>query len=129
MLHKLCAVGATECDYSVAMNSSPLPSSHDAATETRIRELAYFLWVDAGCPPNDELSHWYLAEKTVLAATSATPPPSSPHYSIRATLAEHQSDPTHRFHDPAKVHDTRLDVVAGEARQRVRGRHSGTPRS
>jgi hypothetical protein len=106
--------------------NSPRPS-HDPATETRIRELAYFLWVDAGCPPNNDHAYWYAAEKTVLTVAPAEAAP-SPHYSIRATLAEHQSDPTHRFHDPAKIHDSRLDVVAGEARQRVRGRHGGTPR-
>jgi len=105
--------------------NSELPLFRPASvTETRIRELAYFLWVDAGCPPNDDLSHWFTAEKLVLADT----PDPAQHFSIRATLAEHNSDPTHRFHDPAKVHDARLDVVAGEARQRVRGRHGGTPR-
>lgn len=110
------------------MNSELPPNRPDSVTETRIRELAYFLWVDAGCPPNDDLSHWLVAERTVRAETPDAAPTPSQHFSIRATLAEHNSDPTHRFHDPAKVHDARLDVVAGEARQRVRGRHGGTPR-
>ena len=45
--------------------------------------------------------------------------------SIKNTVAAHLSDPTHRFHAPGSKHDIRLDVVAGEARQRVRGRHFG----
>lgn len=101
----------------------------DADNETRIRELAYFFWVDAGCPAGDDLTHWLAAETQVLLDTPVPAPAnSSPHFSIRETVAQHDSDPTHRFHDPSKSHDARTDVVAGEARQRVRGRHSGTPR-
>jgi hypothetical protein len=106
----------------IGIMNPPLPSSHDPATEARIRELAYYLWVDAGCPPNNELAHWYDAEKRVLAETRHVVAPPSPHYSIRATLAEHESDPAHRFHNPAHAQDARRGVVAGEARQRVRSR-------
>jgi hypothetical protein len=49
----------------------------------------------------------------------------SSHFSIKTTVAAHLSDPAHRFHAPGAVHDGRLDVIAGEARQRVRGRRFG----
>ena len=33
--------------------------------EDRIREIAYFLWLDEGCPEGEAERHWSMAEATV----------------------------------------------------------------
>jgi hypothetical protein len=106
-----------------------LPSVSESL-EDETRQRAYFLWLDQGCPHGADWEHWFTAKQQLIvgiaSAVAEKPAPaaaSSPHYSIGRTLADHQSDPTHRFHAPGAPHDSRLDVVAGEARQRVRGRH------
>ena len=97
--------------------------------EHRIREGAYFRWLDLGRPHGDDQAHWFWARQQLIArdlAPDKGPTPAadpSPHFSIQNTVATGLSDPTHRFHDRKTPHDARLDVVAGEARQRVRGRH------
>ncbi len=48
------------------------------------------------------------------------------HLTIKDSVANSLSDPAHRFHGTGPAHDDRLDVIAGEARQRVRGRHFDT---
>jgi hypothetical protein len=114
------------------MNGTTVPSSLPAPElrEERIRQRAYLLWRERGCPAGQDHDHWFLAQQEL--STPASPPiavipahadevsPPLPH---GRTLANRSSDPTHRFHSPAIAHDGRLDVVAGEARQRVRGRH------
>lgn len=45
---------------------------------------------------------------------------------IRATLAQHQSDPNHKFHGPAGSHDARADVAASGNRQRLRAHRPGS---
>ncbi|MES1167503.1 MAG: DUF2934 domain-containing protein [Pseudomonadota bacterium] len=98
-------------------------------SEDQIRQRAYFLWLERGGPEGEDRAFWYAAEQQLLEDQPAAAPdqPASAanvtdHYSIRHTLADHRSDPTHRFHAPGVPHDDRLDVIAGEARQRVRGR-------
>jgi hypothetical protein len=39
--------------------------------EERIREIAYFLWLEEGCPEGQADQHWAAAETTV---TQPTPP-------------------------------------------------------
>jgi hypothetical protein len=100
-------------------------------TEHFVRERAYFLWIDRGCPLGDDLSHWFTAEQQMLVAgepAAAAPTPAAvppPTLTIRHTLAAHLADPAHRFHNPEHSSDERTRVVAGEARQRVRGRRQG----
>lgn len=36
--------------------------------DQRIRELAYYKWIDAGCPSNKDLDFWLSAEADYLAA-------------------------------------------------------------
>lgn len=58
----------------------------------------------------------------VPAQKSAIPSESSDAQTIAHTLANHQSDPGHKFHVPAHKKDGRLSVAAGERMQRVRAR-------
>jgi hypothetical protein len=111
--------------------SSPSPRESEVPAE-RIRERAYFLWLEHGCPEGENLDHWLAAEREFFAVgpAAANEPPSTfgeppSLFSIKKTVAAHLSDPTHRFHATGAVHDNRVDVIAGEARQRVRGRHFG----
>src|SRR5476651_528233 len=95
--------------------------------EELIRQRAYFLWLDGGCPQGGDWEHWFTARQQLLAvidpSAAGNPSPGDgtlAHFSIRETLAAHLSDPAHRFHGTGVAHDNRQDVVAGEARQRVR---------
>jgi hypothetical protein len=36
----------------------------------RIREIAYFLWIDEGCPEGEEVRHWTTAESVHDAEAS-----------------------------------------------------------
>ena len=113
------------------MNPTPRAALNESERlEARIRERAYFLWLERGRPPGEDCDHWFTAKQQLL--TESVPPDAdrSPpgqdqtsHFTIEKTLATHLADPAHRFHAPGQAHDARLDVVAGEARQRVRGRH------
>ena len=110
------------------MKSLPSDSLSDSALpEHLIRERAYFRWLDLGRPDGDDEAHWFSAREQIAAESCATEHrpefSSSAHFSIQSTLASGLSDPTHRFHERQRPRDARLDVVAGEARQRVRGRH------
>ena len=112
------------------MKSLPPDSlSNPVLPEHLIRERAYFRWLDVGRPDGDDQAHWFWAREQIAAGSFATDHRSAPessssaHASIQPALANGLSDPTHRFHDPQRARDARLDVVAGEARQRVRGRH------
>ena len=107
----------------------PYASPEPEPQEEQIRQRAYFLWLDRGCPGGGDWEHWFTARQELLAAigrqAADAPSPASAHFSIRNTQAAHLSDPSHRFHWTGAAHDNRLDVVAGEARQRVRGRRFG----
>jgi hypothetical protein len=112
------------------MNPHPV-SPGSASLPDQIREAAYFEWLDRGCPHGDDWAHWFAARKRLdaqfhlSAAANPQMPAGGPKFSIQQTLAAHSSDPTHRFHGPGAAHDDRQNVIAGEARQRVRGRHFG----
>ncbi len=41
-------------------------------SQQRIRERAYFLWLDAGCPDDRALEHWHEAHQTEIVATRST---------------------------------------------------------
>jgi hypothetical protein len=86
--------------------------------EQRVRERAYSLWLARGSPHGNDWHDWLTATHQ-LQTESAAPP----HPKIKDAVAAHTNDPAHRFHGTGAAHDARVDVVAGEARQRVRGRH------
>lgn len=97
--------------------------------DQQIRDRAYFRWLDLGRPDGDDLAHWFWARQQLATPASATdrePAPHAPDTGPRPadnTAASALPDPTRRFHDRQTPRDARLDVVAGEARQRIRGRH------
>lgn len=109
------------------MKTTPTESQEHESPEDMIRRIAYFRWIDSGCTNGNDWDHWLSAEKQLLAAMMPVAVDegsgvSPTHFSVRTTVAQHLSDPTHRFHAPGAAHDARLDVVAGEARQRIRAR-------
>jgi hypothetical protein len=56
------------------MNSSAIAELTSTATRCEeTRELAYYRWVDRGCPTGDEWADWFAAE----AALRAEPEPSA----------------------------------------------------
>jgi hypothetical protein len=104
------------------------PTTRPESPDTWIRERAYYLWLERGCPEGEALQDWLAATAEFAArpAAAATYPEDkyTPEtFSIRHTIDQHESDPTHRFHSPAVAHDSRLNVAANEAPQRIRGRH------
>ena len=107
----------------------PTSGRESGSLEDRIRERAYFLWLERGRPPGEDRAHWLAAEQQLLAEFASERPPQadgpSRHFSIHKTVSAHLGDPTHRFHGPGAAHDDRVSVVAGAARQRVRGRRPG----
>lgn len=46
-----------------------------ADVEHRIRERAYAIWLEEGCPDGHDQEHWALAERQVLAETAADAEP------------------------------------------------------
>lgn len=40
------------------------------SSQQEIQELAYFKWVEAGCPQSDGVDFWLQAEQEVLSRTS-----------------------------------------------------------
>jgi hypothetical protein len=111
------------------MKTNPTaPATLPEPPEEWIRERAYHLWLNRGCPAGEDLQDWFAAKAELEARpASVTSYPEEKYtvesFSIRNTLDEHQSDPTHRFHAPSVAHDSRLNVAANEAPQRIRGRH------
>jgi len=106
------------------------PTVRPEPPEAWIRERAYYLWLNRGCPEGEPMQDWTDAKAQLeaeAAPVTATVYPKTDdtlqHFSIRHTVDEHQSDPTHRFHAPSVPHDSRLNVAANEAPQRIRGRH------
>jgi hypothetical protein len=96
----------------------------------QIRERAYFRWLELGRPEGEDLVHWFWARQQIIAPDlsihprPAPPASSAGHLPFENTAATRSGASSHRFHDRQTPRDARLDVVAGEARQRIRGRHS-----
>lgn len=113
------------------MKTNPsVPTVQPEPPEAWIRERAYYLWLNRGCPQGDDQQDWADAKAQLAAeagpATTTLYPKTDDtlqHFSIRQTLDQHQSDPAHRFHAPSVAADARLNVAANEAPQRIRGRH------
>ena len=63
-------------------------------------------------------------KKTVRATTASKRRAPAEGKTIARTLAEHESDPRHRFHARGAKSDGRVSVAAGERLQRVRSRAS-----
>jgi hypothetical protein len=53
-------------DVKPAVTSLPKPPASTAVGEDRIRELAYYKWEAAGCPPGDGVSFWLEAETELM---------------------------------------------------------------
>jgi hypothetical protein len=41
--------------------------------EQRIRDRAYAIWLDEGCPEGRDAEHWFQAERAILTETAAIP--------------------------------------------------------
>lgn len=41
--------------------------------EQRIRDRAYAIWLDEGCPDGRDAEHWLQAERAILAEAAAVP--------------------------------------------------------
>ncbi len=85
-------------------------------TDDEIRERAYYLWLDHGCPPDRDQEIWFAAQ--VLLHDRAN----RPHPSVQQARDARQSDPQHHFHSPAILRDVRPEVARSGAPQRARGR-------
>jgi hypothetical protein len=94
-----------------------------------VREAAYFQWLNGGANHGDDWAHWLNAESQIVAGgdvrQQVDPNSTTSKNSLQATLAEHSSDPAHRYHGQGVAHDNRTDIIASGPRQRVRGRHFG----
>lgn len=119
--------------------------------EEVIAREAYCLWQHDGSPDGRDLEYWFKAKEIIQrrvdddlgplpeiphvvvnvrnadeAPRSAGNPMSAsslpPTQTIAHTIAEHQSDPGHRFHARGTQADGRVNVAAGERLQRVRSR-------
>lgn len=96
------------------MNNNNADSPAANPSEADIRERAYYLWLERGCPPDRDQEMWFAA-KLLLHDRTHRPPPSS-----RETLALHQSDPQHQYHDPGIAQDARPTVARSGRMQRIR---------
>jgi len=99
-------------------------------SDHQIRERARQLWLERGSPHGTDGVIWLEARRQLEAASTTATSPAHPgdapaHFTIRSTVADHLSDPAHRFHAPGGSHDDRRDIVASEAPQRARGRRLG----
>jgi hypothetical protein len=110
--------------------TDPNPPQAHQTLEDRIRLRAYHIWLERGRPDGDAWSHWFTAKEEIIAflaspATADRPAESSQTRlpTIRKTVNARRDDPEHRFHSPAVAHDSRTNVAANEAPQRIRGRH------
>lgn len=100
--------------------------------EERIRERAYYLWLERGCPHGEDWEHWFAAQQQLRPAEAAgrtdhvaREDDAAPAYSSRAMAKALRSGPPHRYRAPGGVHDRRLDVIAHEAGQRGRVQQVG----
>jgi hypothetical protein len=92
--------------------SSALP----APTDAEIRERAYYLWLEQGCPPNRDQEMWFAAkvllhDRANPAPAKHPPRPASPHHAPEAGLPASRA-----------AHDARPDVARTGAPQRTRSR-------
>ena len=119
--------------------------------EEAIAREAYCLWQHDGSPEGRDLEYWFKAREIIqrrvdedlgplpeipkvdlnvrntdeASLPTGNPIPDSalpPTQTIAHTIAEHQSDPGHRFHARGTQADGRVNVAAGERLQRVRSR-------
>jgi len=85
-------------------------------SDAEIRERAYYLWLDRGCPTGHDEDIWYAAR--ALLHDRAAPTPAQQEQSVVAR----ESDPLHHFHDRTKSPDLRPAVASSGAVQRRRAR-------
>lgn len=71
--------------------------------EQSIRERAYHLWIESGCPDGDAEAHWLVAQREVLSASLST--------FARVSVAE----PSDAVKKPAKSRKTKSKKVQNAA--------------
>jgi len=54
-------------------NSGPAKSTPELALRERIEKRAHEIWLAAGCPHGDDLSHWLQAEREALKDMTMDP--------------------------------------------------------
>ncbi|MEO6992755.1 MAG: DUF2934 domain-containing protein [Lacunisphaera sp.] len=97
------------------MSNPTLPSTRPFSDD-EIRERAYYLWLDRGCPTGHDEAIWHAAH-ALLHGHAA---PQAIHH--EQDVADRKSDPLHHFHDRTKSPDLRRDVASSGAVQRRRAR-------
>lgn len=104
------------------MNKTPAnpTTGAPAPTEAQIRERAYYLWLDQGCPPGRDREIWFAARALLHDHARRQPP------SLRRKQAAHSRDPEHHYHDPVILRDARPAVARGGAVQRIRAHRPGS---
>jgi Protein of unknown function (DUF2934) len=53
---------AADTQAGSSTHDQPAPGSTSPDRNDRIREVAYFLWLEEGCPEGEEERHWTTAE-------------------------------------------------------------------
>ena len=95
-------------------NSTHLPTS--SFSDAEIRERAYYLWLDRGCPTGHDEDIWYAA-RALLHDHAATAPTQQ-----EQSVAARESDPLHHFHNRTMSPDLRRAVASSGSVQRRRAR-------
>jgi hypothetical protein len=87
-----------------------------APTDADIRERAYYLWLDQGCPPNRDQEMWFAA-KTLLHDQA-----NHQREQLQHQLEELQAQRQFRLHADRTARDARPEVARSGAAQRQRSR-------
>jgi hypothetical protein len=95
--------------------TSPAPAA-SGPTEADIRERAYYLWLEQGCPPNRDQEMWYAA-KTLLHDQA-----NLRREKLRQAIDARQEDQQVRLHESPPARDARPGVARSGAPQRQRSR-------
>ena len=57
---------AADTQAESSMHDQPESGATTPERNDRIREMAYFLWLDEGCPEGEEERHWTTAEALLI---------------------------------------------------------------
>jgi hypothetical protein len=89
-----------------------------AFTDAEIRERAYYLWLEHGCPANRDQEMWFAAQ-TLLHDRNRISPAEARHDQARREFA-----PELHLHETRLLQDARPDVARSGAPQRQRSREA-----
>lgn len=95
-------------------NTTTVSTVTTEPTAAEIRERAYYLWLEHGCPPDRDQEMWFNAK--ILLHDRA----SQHELNDRRMLDARQPNPQHRFHNPAASQDLRSAIAKSGAPQRRR---------